>query len=389
MKNKRMPVWAMAVTDTLLICAAVGTFMLFDYVMPHSSDEQGTVVAQVDSDTKNSFVLPTSGNKETEEDIEKSVSSEADNESSAESKAEAESSAAEKAESSAEKNESRSSSRKKERREHTSENWYDNTGTDEYTADDTLVQSVLNADVQAEQVQYYESDDAVITIEKKWFGEGDDKVTYYAADIYVSSVDVLKTALAEDTYGKNIKDSIFSMAAEHDAVFAVNGDFYGNSEEGIVVRNGVKYRDNLNDVDICVLFTNGEMKTYTYEEFDTDAVLAQGVWQAWCFGPMLLDGNGGVLETFNTTTYLNSENPRSAIGYIAPGHYKIITVDGRDPGYSKGVTLSELAAIMSDEGCLTAYNLDGGCSAMMVYDGELVNIPDRGREISDIIYIGG
>lgn len=389
MKNKRMPVWAMAVTDTLLICAAVGTFMLFDYVMPHSSGEQGTVVAQVDSDTKNSFVLPTSGNKETEEDIEKSVSSEADNESSAESKAEAESSAAEKAESSAEKNESRSSSRKKERREHTSENWYDNTGTDEYTADDTLVQSVLNADVQAEQVQYYESDDAVITIEKKWFGEGDDKVTYYAADIYVSSVDVLKTALAEDTYGKNIKDSIFNMAAEHGAVFAVNGDFYGNSEEGIVVRNGVKYRDNLNDVDICVLFTNGEMKTYTYEEFDTDAVLAQGVWQAWCFGPMLLDGNGGVLETFNTTTYLNSENPRSAIGYIAPGHYKIITVDGRDPGYSKGVTLSELAAIMSDEGCLTAYNLDGGCSAMMVYDGELVNIPDRGREISDIIYIGG
>ena len=135
MKNKRMPVWAMAVTDTLLICAAVGTFMLFDYVMPHSSGEQGTVVAQVDSDTKNSFVLPTSGNKETEEDIEKSVSSEADNESSAESKAEAESSAAEKAESSAEKNENRSSSRKKERREHTSENWYDNTGTDEYTAD--------------------------------------------------------------------------------------------------------------------------------------------------------------------------------------------------------------------------------------------------------------
>ncbi len=392
MKNKRMPVWAMAVTDTLMICAAVGTFMLFDYVMPHSSDEKGTVVAQTDDTAQISFSLPTAGStdKENAEKKQAGVHSESSTAES-ESASEAESITEDPSESSAvTADENNAPLRKnKAHHEHTAENWYDNTDTDEYTADDTLVQSVLDADVNSEQVQYYESDDAVITIDKKWFGEGDDKVTYYTADIYVSSVDVLKTALAKDTYGKNIKDSIFSMAAEHDAVFAVNGDFYGNSEEGIVVRNGVKYRDNLNDVDICVLFTNGEMKTYAYDEFDTDDVLAQGVWQAWCFGPMLLDGNGGVLETFNTTTYLNSENPRSAIGYIAPGHYKIVTVDGRDPGYSKGVTLSELAAIMADEGCLTAYNLDGGCSAMMVYDGELVNIPDRGRNISDIIYIGG
>jgi len=380
-KNKRMPVWGMILTDTLLVCAAVGTFMLFDYVMPHSANTKGTVVAEVDSDNKTSFALPKSG-KNSDEQEEHTVDGDSkddnndlsqDNSSNTESVSE-ESSSPEK--------------KKKEHHEHTKENWYDNTDTDEYTADNNLIESVLNADVQSERVVTYEGDDAVIYIDKKWFGDGDDKITYYSADIYVTSVDVLKTGLAKDTYGKNIKDSIFNMASENNAVFAVNGDFYGNSEEGIVVRNGIKYRDNLNDVDICVLFTNGEMKTYTYEEFDTEAVLAQGVWQAWCFGPMLLDGKGGVLESFNTTTYLNSANPRSAIGYIEPGHYKIVTVDGRDPGYSKGVTLSELAAIMSDEGCTTAYNLDGGCSAMMVYEGELVNIPDRGREISDIIYIG-
>ena len=376
-KNKRMPVWAMIVTDTLLTCAAVGTFMLFDYVMPQSANSKGTVVAQVDSLSQNSFKLPTASDAE-----DSSQKTENGDESSAAeiaSSSEGEESAAE----------SKAPKKKREHREHTKENWYDNTDTDEYSADDELIRSIQSAEVTGEQVKYYESDDAVITIDKKQLGDGNDKITYYCADIYVSSVDVLKTALANDTYGKNIKDSIYNIAAQHDAVFAVNGDFYGNSEAGIVVRNGIKYRDNLNDVDICVLFMNGEMKTYTYEEFDTDQVLAQGVWQAWCFGPMLLDGNGGVLERFNTTPYLNSENPRSAIGYIEPGHYKIVTVDGRDPGYSKGVTLSELAAIMSDEGCLTAYNLDGGCSAMMVFEGELVNIPDRGRDISDIIYIGG
>ncbi|MCR5541934.1 MAG: phosphodiester glycosidase family protein [Ruminococcus sp.] len=376
-KNKRMPVWAMIVTDTLLVCAAAGTFMLFDYVMPQSGNTKGTVVAEVDSTTKTSFQLPKSGNKGSEDE----VSSVADDNGDDNSDSPAESTTDDSSKSKPKK--------KKEHHEHSKDKWYDNTDTDEYSVDNTLVESVLNADVQAERVVTYEGDDAVIYIDKKWFGEGDDKITYYSADIYVSSVDVLKTGLAKDTYGKNIKDSIFNMASENNAVFAVNGDFYGNSEEGIVVRNGIKYRDNLNDVDICVLFTNGEMKTYTYEEFDTDEVLAQGVWQAWCFGPMLLDGKGGVLESFNTTTYLNSANPRTAIGYIEPGHYKIVTVDGRDPGYSKGVTLSELAAIMADEGCTTAYNLDGGCSAMMVYECELVNVPDRGREISDIIYIGG
>ena len=380
-KDKRMPVWTMIVTDTLLVCAAIGTFMLFDYVMPHSANTKGTVVADIENTSKASFELP---NTEDKHDRENDNISEDSSEVESSDFQESDFPAVDSADSSSKAE----PKKRKKHHEHTEENWYDNTDTTEYNADKNLVESVLNADVQTERLNTNESDDAVIYIDKQWFGEGDDRITYYTTDIYVSSIDVLKTGLAKDTYGKNIKDSIFNMASQNNAVFAVNGDFYGNSEEGIVVRNGIKYRDNLNDVDICVLFTNGEMKTYTYEEFDTEKVLAQGVWQAWCFGPMLLDGNGGVLESFNTTTYLNSANPRSAIGYIEPGHYKIVTVDGRDPGYSKGATMSELAAIMADEGCTTAYNLDGGCSAMMVYEGELVNIPDRGREISDIIYIG-
>ncbi|MDF2486836.1 MAG: hypothetical protein K0R46_3004, partial [Herbinix sp.] len=138
-----------------------------------------------------------------------------------------------------------------------------------------------------------------------------------------------------------------------------------------------------------VLFTDGTMKTYSPEEFDASEVIDQGAWQAWTFGPELLDGDGHILASFNTTSYLNSTNPRGAIGYVEPGHYKFVVVDGRDKGYSKGVTLSELAQIMVNEGSKTAYNLDGGKSAAMVYDGSYVNQPAQGgRTISDIIYIG-
>ena len=139
---------------------------------------------------------------------------------------------------------------------------------------------------------------------------------------------------------------------------------------------------------ICVLFTNGTMKTYAPDEFDADEVIAQSAWQAWTFGPQLLDGKGNILSSFNTTTYLNSTNPRCAIGYITQGHYVFVVVDGREEGYSKGVTLSELAQIMVDAGCNSAYNLDGGKSAAMVYQGEYVNQPaDGGRTVSDIVYI--
>ena len=75
---------------------------------------------------------------------------------------------------------------------------------------------------------------------------------------------------------------------------------------------------------------------------------------------------------------------------MSAGHYIFVTVDGRNEGYSKGATLSELAAIMSDEGCMSAFNLDGGKSAMTYFNNSIVNAPDGGgRDLSDIIYIGG
>ena len=63
--------------------------------------------------------------------------------------------------------------------------------------------------------------------------------------------------------------------------------------------------------------------------------------------------------------------PRTAIGTNRNGRYLyLIVVDGRQPFYSNGATLSELAQIFIDQGAYIAMNLDGGGSSTMVIEGE-------------------
>jgi len=85
---------------------------------------------------------------------------------------------------------------------------------------------------------------------------------------------------------------------------------------------------------------------------------------------------------------VNPRNPRSALGYFEPGHYCFILVDGRQPGYSDGLTLEDLSQVFYDLGCTVAYNLDGGQTAVMAFMGEETNIPyEGGRQTSDILFI--
>jgi exopolysaccharide biosynthesis protein len=151
----------------------------------------------------------------------------------------------------------------------------------------------------------------------------------------------------------------------------------------------VVYRAGSTDSDVCVLYSDGTMATYAPDELDIDQIVADGAYQAWTFGPMLLDADGNPLDSYNTSRRLAGQNPRSGIGYYEPGHYCFVVVDGRDEGYSAGVTMAEFAAIFQDLGCQTAYNLDGGKSAVMTYNDQVVNQPDSGgRTVSDCILIG-
>lgn len=359
-KKKKSIYWkigGIVLADILAAALCVGVVVLFHYVLPQQYEGTGTVLSGQGSKTEKMFTLP--GEETTvQETGDAGQETKAPNSSGG-------------------------------RFGSTGENKVNtkNTGTGMIDAQKNA--TLETAEKTKTQLGTNRTEHYDLTISKYEVGEGEDKITYYAADLYVSNVQYLQTAFAEGKYGKNIRAYPDEISEENQALFAISGDFYGNSTRGVVIRNGILYRQNVNDADICVLYLDGTMETYSPEEFDGDVVIARGAWQAWTFGPQLLDGTGSVLDSFLTTPYLNKENPRCAIGYVEPGHYMLVTVDGRQEGYSRGVTITELAQLMADLGCKTAYNLDGGNSACMYYNGSYVNQSSGDeRAISDIIYVG-
>ena len=216
--------------------------------------------------------------------------------------------------------------------------------------------------------------------------------TIHVADVQLSSVEYLKTAFAQDTYGKNVTESTSDMAEANNAVLAVNGDYYGVQEKGYVIRNGVVYRDKAGTEDVLCIYGDGSMKIIDPSTVTAQELVEQGVWQAFSFGPGLVENGGIAVSLDSEVGKAKASNPRTAIGMIDELHYVFVVSDGRTDE-SEGLSLYELASFMEQLGVQTAYNLDGGGSSTMVFQGEIVNNPtggfgDREREVSDIVYIG-
>jgi len=216
----------------------------------------------------------------------------------------------------------------------------------------------------------------------------------YVADVTVSDVSVLKTALANNTYGRNITDTTSNMAAENNAVLAINGDYYGARQAGYVIRNGNLYRNTSGDRDALVITKTGEFEFVSENEKSAEELLQSGAYQVLSFGPVLLtDGEISVGENDEVGMAMAS-NPRTAIGYLGNNHYVFVVSDGRT-SESAGLSLYELATFMKELGVVDAYNLDGGGSSTMVFKGEIINNPttnghsNQERSVSDIVYIGG
>lgn len=217
--------------------------------------------------------------------------------------------------------------------------------------------------------------------------------TYYVADISLSDSKYLKTALANDTYGRNIKETTSVMAQNNNAIFAINGDYYGFRDYGYVIRNGVLYRETANeDNDALVIDNDGNFSIVNESEVTANELLNEGAWQVLSFGPALIEEGEVVVGKNDEVSQAKTINPRTAIGQVDELHYIVIVADGRT-SESEGLSLYELAQVMKEYNCTTAYNLDGGGSSTMYFNGEVINNPTSGgsigeRSVSDIVYIG-
>ncbi len=227
----------------------------------------------------------------------------------------------------------------------------------------------------------YQSDSVCVTLEQLDYEDA----VVYLADIYVQELACFATAFADKFEGRNAYADV--IAAKHNAIIAISGDYYATDQRGPIVRNGVWYRKTARgDEDVCTLGYDGILRVYTEGDKKGAALLGTELYQCWMFGPALLDEQGAAMTAFNSK--LTARNPRAALGYYEPGHYCFLVADGRQSGYSRGLTLRALSALFAELGCAAAYNLDGGQTAIMATAEARVNQPtEGGRVVSDILYI--
>ena len=239
---------------------------------------------------------------------------------------------------------------------------------------------------------------ASVTVTKKTVGSGANLVTYYVADLNLAAGTALRAALAKDTFGENIIENTSTIAKANDAAWAINGDYYGFRGTGIVIRNGVAFRDSGARQGLAV-FRDGTLALYDETTTTAAKLIADGAWQTLSFGPGIVNDGKVVsgIESVEVDTNIGNhsiqgEQPRTGLGMIAPNHLVAIVADGRASGYSRGVTMTEFAQLFTGLGAQVAYNLDGGGSSVMFYNGALASNPlGRGQErgTSDILYVAG
>ena len=234
--------------------------------------------------------------------------------------------------------------------------------------------------------------DENITITLTQYREYDTSI--YVADITLSSPEYLQTALAQNAYGRNVTEKTSEMAVENGAILAINGDYYGAQESGYVLRNGVLYRGIAErGQEDLVIYEDGSFEIITEDEVTAQELLDRGAVQILSFGPALVTGGDVSVTAGEEVGKARSSNPRTAIGVIDDLHYVFVVSDGRTDE-SEGLSLYQLAEFMSELGAETAYNLDGGGSSSMVFNGNVINNPTtsgnriKERSVSDIVYIG-
>ena len=217
----------------------------------------------------------------------------------------------------------------------------------------------------------------------------------YVADVQIKDAEFIKTAFANNTYGKNITDKTSNIANNINAILAINGDYYGVQEKGYVLKNGVVYRDiSAGDKEDLVIYKDGSFEIVSESEIDIYTLLNKGAYNILSFGPGLIEnGSVGISQNYEVAKSMKS-NPRTAIGLIDNLHYVFVVSDGRTED-SEGLSLYELAEFMQNElNVKTAYNLDGGGSSTMYFNGKIINNPTTNgkkiseRSVSDVVYIG-
>lgn len=238
----------------------------------------------------------------------------------------------------------------------------------------------------------YRDETIIVELEQKRMYDSDVFVAY----IRVATPSQLRTAVAGSKLRSSNTNKITKLCQNYNGVVAINGDFYSNSEKtgGYMVRQKESYREKYsNNYDLLIIDEMGDFHILDRgKENQKQGVQAiqqeHEIVNCFFFGPSLVkDGVTQSADSFKDYAFdPNRPNPRAAIGQFGPLTYAMVVVNGRTSN-TEGVTMEQLANIMSDLGCQQAYNLDGGNSATLVFHNDVYSVKgNEERSVSDIIY---
>ena len=232
----------------------------------------------------------------------------------------------------------------------------------------------------------YQSEELRIAIDK--IEDDDLHQVYYVADIWIRNINAFRTGFGNGAYDHGIEDAKSFVAREH-AILGVNG----SANNGVLFHNGELVRKTVDSkYGAMVLYADGTMKAFNVQKdgFNLTKEMKKGIRHIWQFGPVLVQDGKNTLKAKSMIRH-----PRIMLGYYEPGHYVVVTVDGRTKK-AIGMTEEEEAELMFSLGCQEAMNLDGGTSAVMVFMGQIISSPSNmgtgraegGRKLYDMVLFG-
>lgn len=237
-------------------------------------------------------------------------------------------------------------------------------------------------------VHYY-LDDSIFAV--TW-QEVHDGSVYTFSEVKVSHPSQFRRHLAGGEYGSDMQYLTTEMAASVNAVVASAGDFYRFRDFGAVVYEGEVKRVEGTYAETCYIDSNGDLHfTYGGDVLtveDAQAFVDEHEIQfSLAFGPILVDNYEPVSHTWYGVGEILEGYARAALCQMGQLHYIVVAANTTGP-YQEIPTVATFAKNVAATGCKMAYCLDGGQTATIVMNDELMNRPVYGqqRKISDIIY---
>lgn len=212
----------------------------------------------------------------------------------------------------------------------------------------------------------------------------------WIVDIQLGDASQFRTA-ASYSFESDATDPPEVIAEKVNAVVAFNADFITRQKNGLVFKQGVRYKDNLNGKqDVLLIDEDGDLHPVHLPKKGeiADTVEDKKIINAFCFGPILVE-DGEIFEGWKNFGYLKPDElyARLALCQVGPLHYKVILTTHLQ-SYTTGLTLKNFAQLCKDEGAIVAYNLDGGESTTLYFNGIRLNKQDKvtNRPVPDIMY---